>query len=195
MAFRCYRFVVLGLAPLALAACTESGPAAARLAAAQPAIAVDLGSSSRMPQVAGLAGEGEGRRASVTATPAHKDHGSMPATDHGAHAAMPASSSPGKQQSAGGGTQMAHSGHGHAQGTGTVNSIDAAARKVNVTHDPIPAIGWPTMTMDFAVAPAVDLNAVAPGTRVNFDMEQGQGGMYVIQSIKPARNPAGPRPR
>ena len=42
------------------------------------------------------------------------------------------------------------------------------------------------MTMDFAVAPAVDLGALTPGTRVNFQMEQGQGGMYVIQSITPA---------
>lgn len=83
-------------------------------------------------------------------------------------------------------TQMAHSGHAHVQGTGTVNSVDAAAKKINVTHAPIPKIGWPSMTMDFAVAPSVDLNAVKPGTRIKFDMEQGQGGMYVIQSIAPA---------
>jgi len=42
------------------------------------------------------------------------------------------------------------------------------------------------MTMDFAVAPSVDLHAVQPGTRINFTIEQGDGGMYVIQSIKPA---------
>jgi len=42
------------------------------------------------------------------------------------------------------------------------------------------------MTMDFAVAPSVDLHGVQPGSRINFTMEQGSGGMYVIQSITPA---------
>jgi Cu/Ag efflux protein CusF len=41
------------------------------------------------------------------------------------------------------------------------------------------------MTMDFAVAPSVDLQTVKPGTRVNFTLEHGEGGMYVIQSMKP----------
>ena len=94
---------------------------------------------------------------------------------------------PGTRHAAGGrNVQMAHSGHAHVEGTGTVNSVDAAAKKINVTHAPIPKIGWPTMTMDFAVAPSVDLSAVQPGTRIKFQMEQGQGGMYVIQSIAPA---------
>jgi Cu/Ag efflux protein CusF len=82
--------------------------------------------------------------------------------------------------------KMAHSGHAHAQGTGTVNSVDVAAHRVNVSHGPIPAIGFPSMTMDFAVAPSVDLQAVKPGIRVNFTIEKGEGGMYVIQSIAPA---------
>ena len=47
-------------------------------------------------------------------------------------------------------------------------------------------IGFPAMTMDFEVAPSVDLQSVKPGTRVNFTIEHGHGGMYVIQSITPA---------
>jgi Cu/Ag efflux protein CusF len=116
------------------------------------------------------------------------DHGSMPRKSHGsmsgmqmAHGAMPSMRHPPSRN-----MQMAHSGHTHAQGTGTVNSVDTAAHKVNVSHGPIPAIGFPAMTMDFEVAPSVDLKAVKPGTRVNFTVEQGQDGMYVIQSIKPA---------
>ena len=42
------------------------------------------------------------------------------------------------------------------------------------------------MTMDFAVAPSVDLRVVKPGTLIKFTIEQGEGGMYVIQSIMPA---------
>src|SRR5439155_10919445 len=87
---------------------------------------------------------------------------------------------------ASGAMQMAHAGQGHAQGTGTVNSVDASGHKINLTHGPIPALGWPGMTMDFAVAPAVDLRTLKPGTRVDFTIEQGDGGNYQIQSIKPA---------
>jgi cold shock CspA family protein len=36
------------------------------------------------------------------------------------------------------------------------------------------------------VAPAVDLRMLKPGTRVDFTIEQGDGGNYVIRSVKPA---------
>jgi Cu/Ag efflux protein CusF len=42
------------------------------------------------------------------------------------------------------------------------------------------------MTMDFAVAPTDDLRTLKPGTRVNFTIEQSDGGTYEIQSVKPA---------
>ena len=82
--------------------------------------------------------------------------------------------------------QMAHADHNDAHGTGTVNSVDPAQHKVNLSHNPIPEIGWPAMTMEFPVAPAIDLKAIKPGTRVNFTIEQGQGGMYEIRAITPA---------
>jgi Cu/Ag efflux protein CusF len=42
------------------------------------------------------------------------------------------------------------------------------------------------MTMDFAVAPSVDLSRIKPGSRVNVSLEKGQGGMYEVQSVQPA---------
>lgn len=86
----------------------------------------------------------------------------------------------------GGERQMAHEGHNDAHGTGTVNSVDPTQRKVNVSHAPIPEIGWPAMTMEFPVAPSVDLKAIKPGIRVNFTIEQQPGGMYEIKAITPA---------
>jgi Cu/Ag efflux protein CusF len=80
----------------------------------------------------------------------------------------------------------AHSGHAQVQGTGTVNSVDAAAHKVNISHGPIPTIGWPAMRMEFPVAPSVDLSTVKPGARIRFEMEEDHDGSYVIQSIAPA---------
>jgi Cu/Ag efflux protein CusF len=84
------------------------------------------------------------------------------------------------------GVQMAHDGMNDVHATGTVNSVDPAAHKVNVTHQPIPSIGWPSMTMDFAVAPSVNLATVKPGAKVNFSMVRQPDGMYAIQSIAPA---------
>jgi Cu(I)/Ag(I) efflux system protein CusF len=204
MASRFY-LLVLGLGPIALTACVEIEAATAQSTSAAPAIGVDLGNSARIPQIASLAGEGEGygRTEPGTTPTAHNsmpgmdhgstgsvqmDHGSMPGMTHGSKGRMVADhdSMSGMSHSPAGDMKMAHSGHTHAQGTGTVNSVDAAAHRVNVSHGPIPAIGFPSMTMDFAVAPSVDLHAVTPGTRVNFTVEKGQGGMYVIQSIKPA---------
>jgi hypothetical protein len=118
------------LIALAPAACASPGPAAADASATAPQIAVDLGSSARNPTP-----ESDTRVALAAGRPGRRTAA--------ASAEM----------------QMAHAGHGHAQGTGTVNSVDASGHKINLTHGPIPALGWPGMTMDFAVAPAVDLRA------------------------------------
>jgi len=80
--------------------------------------------------------------------------------------------------------QMAHAGHNDAHGTGTINAVDLQQHKVNLSHNPIPEIGWPAMTMDFPVDASVDLKAIKPGTRVNFTIEQGQDG-YEIKAITP----------
>jgi Cu/Ag efflux protein CusF len=86
----------------------------------------------------------------------------------------------------GGEMQVAHEGHNDAHGAGTVNSVDPTQHKVNLSHEPIPEIGWPAMTMEFRVAPSVDLKAIKPGVRVNFTIEQQPGGMYEIKAITPA---------
>lgn len=84
------------------------------------------------------------------------------------------------------GITMAHNGHNDVHATGVVKAIDVDGRKITVSHPPIPQIGWPAMTMEFAVAPAVDLSAIKPNNTVNFSMEQGANGMYVIHSMTPA---------
>jgi Cu(I)/Ag(I) efflux system protein CusF len=71
-------------------------------------------------------------------------------------------------------------------GTGMINSINSAQRKVNMSHDAIPELKWPSMTMDFSVSTAVDLSKLKPGTKVKFSLERGSGG-YVLQAIRPAQ--------
>lgn len=82
--------------------------------------------------------------------------------------------------------QPVHENPSNPRTTGTVNAVDPAAHRINVSHQPIPAIGWPAMTMDFPVAPSVDLSSLRPGSRINFSIEKGKGGMYQIETIQPA---------
>jgi len=167
------RLVVSGtllLPLLVLAACAEPAATVAAPSPGSAPLAVDLGGSSRIARIPASAGEGEGYgMAPVLAAPP-VDHGQM---DHSKtdHAQPPAPQV----------AQMAH-----VQGTGTVKSVDAAGHKVNLAHNPIPAIGWPAMTMDFHAAPNIDLKALKPGQKVNFTIEQGKDGMYEVQAISPA---------
>lgn len=73
-----------------------------------------------------------------------------------------------------------------ASGTGTVIALNTSARKVTLNHGPLPAINWPAMKMEFAVAPSVDLAKVKPGDKVTFTLS-GSNNSYTVQSIKPAQ--------
>lgn len=81
---------------------------------------------------------------------------------------------------------LVHEGHGSGatRASGTVNAVDVAQRKVNLSHSSIKALGWPAMTMDFPVSPDVNLAAVKPGMRVNLTLVRGNGGM-VVDTIQP----------
>ncbi len=72
-------------------------------------------------------------------------------------------------------------------GQGTLNAIDAAKRQLNITHGPIAALDWPGMTMDFGVAPGVDLTALKAGSKISFTLSRDADGMYVIDAVEPTR--------
>ncbi|MEH6645340.1 copper-binding protein [Sulfitobacter sp.] len=57
---------------------------------------------------------------------------------------------------------------------------------VNVSHEPIPDIGWPAMTMDLTLLPdAQMMGDVAAGDAVTFMLIKGEDGMYAIGAIMP----------
>lgn len=98
----------------------------------------------------------------------------------------------------GGHGQMDHSGHGQMQavdvkpgteaaGVGVLNSVDADKGMVNLTHEPMPALGWPTMTMDLPVTNQVDLSAVKPGDKIDFTLKLGRDKQYRVMDMKPAQ--------
>ena len=74
---------------------------------------------------------------------------------------------------------------GEATAVGVINSVDSEGGKVNVTHEPVKELGWPTMTMDLAVSKRVDLSTVKPGTNVKFKLKLGRDKQYRITEIQP----------
>jgi len=68
------------------------------------------------------------------------------------------------------------------KGTGMIQAVMADKNKINMSHDPIPALKWPEMTMDFDVANIIDLSGFKPGDKVMFELKNRDGN-YVITSI------------
>lgn len=73
------------------------------------------------------------------------------------------------------------------QATGKVNSVDAANHTINVTHDPIKALGWPKMKMEFPVDKSVDLSGFKAGDAVSFTLKPGTADDYSVVTLKKAQ--------
>ena len=69
------------------------------------------------------------------------------------------------------------------QGKGTINSVDAKAGKLNITHEPIASLDWPAMTMDFEVQDKAMLANLKKGQKVTFQLVEARKGKYVISEI------------
>ena len=73
------------------------------------------------------------------------------------------------------------------QATGKINSIDAVAHKINVTHNPIKALGWPKMKMEFPVDKSVNLSGLKAGDSVTFTLKPRAEDDYSIVQLKKAQ--------
>lgn len=74
-----------------------------------------------------------------------------------------------------------------ASGKGTVNTIDPAGGKVNISHEAIPALKWPAMTMDMKVADRKILSGLKAGQAVTFGLIKDPKAGYVISHMEPAK--------
>lgn len=71
--------------------------------------------------------------------------------------------------------------------TGTVKSVDATKGKLVIDHDPIPALNWPRMVMDFQLADKAMAEKVKVGEKVDFTLVPGEKkGGYTVTAIEPA---------
>lgn len=73
-----------------------------------------------------------------------------------------------------------------ASGVGVVHALDADKRMVNLTHEPMSELGWPTMTMDLAVTNRVDLSGVKAGDKIKFKVKLGRDKKYRITDLEKA---------
>lgn len=102
----------------------------------------------------------------------HMNHGAI--DDHSNHDKMADHSTMGKDMS--GGQMM-------AEGVGIIHRVSRLNRTVNLTHEPIPALKWPEMTMDLPVAKSVDISHLKSGDKVMFKLELGKDKQYIITHI------------
>ena len=86
-----------------------------------------------------------------------------------------------------------HAGHAAPQmqtpspgimGTGKVRSIDAQSKEITLSHDPIPELEWPEMTMGFKVEDAQQLQGLRQGDSVEFSLKLDKtSDEYVIERL------------
>ena len=70
------------------------------------------------------------------------------------------------------------------QAVGRVDSVDAKAGTVSLSHGPIASLKWPAMTMEFKAANTSLLQALKPGAKVTVEFVERQPGEWVITNIK-----------
>lgn len=69
------------------------------------------------------------------------------------------------------------------EATGKINRVDPANGMVNVTHDPIKALGWPKMKMEFSVEKGVDLSSLKARDAVKFSLRPEGEDNYIVVKI------------
>jgi membrane fusion protein, copper/silver efflux system len=67
---------------------------------------------------------------------------------------------------------------------GSVDAVDAANNTISMHHDPIPALKWPAMTMDFSLAEPGLAKGLLPGQAVHFKFADRGNGEFVITAIE-----------
>jgi len=68
-------------------------------------------------------------------------------------------------------------------GRAVVRGVDPAAHQVTLEHEPITALKWPAMTMNFDVMATVDLDQVKDGQDVHFSLVKRADGSFAIDQI------------
>ncbi len=66
---------------------------------------------------------------------------------------------------------------------GRVESIDRQQHSLMLTHGPVPSLGWPAMTMPFALAEPDLADGLKPGQAIHFEFVEPGPGRWIITTI------------
>lgn len=66
----------------------------------------------------------------------------------------------------------------------TVNSLMLGHRMINVSHGAIPLWDWPAMSMDFLVAPELDITNLEKGMQLQIEIKRNAVGNYEVVDFK-----------
>jgi len=67
--------------------------------------------------------------------------------------------------------------------SGRVDAVDPGQHRIRISHGPIEALSWPSMTMEFPVRAGVDLGGIKVGQELRFALVQGPAGEYAIEQV------------
>jgi len=68
--------------------------------------------------------------------------------------------------------------------SGRITLIYAKTGELEMQHEPIPSLDWPSMTMEFEVKDPAILKGLKKGQQVEFDLVKEDGGFPVV-AIRP----------
>lgn len=71
-------------------------------------------------------------------------------------------------------------------GMGRIQSVDMENKKITLDHQPIPDLNMPAMSMEFSVAPDVDLSQLKAGDEIDFMVVKHNSNTYMITKISPS---------
>ena len=76
------------------------------------------------------------------------------------------------------------------EGTGKVEAL--TKDRLTLSHDPVPALQWPAMTMGFKAPPGGVPTGVKVGGKVRFSFVRSDGGDFEVTRIEPIGNGGSP---
>jgi len=72
-------------------------------------------------------------------------------------------------------------------GTGTINSLNIKAGRINLSSEPIASLGWVAQSRDFQVLDRDALANLKPGQKITFELVKLYNGNYIVIKIEPAK--------
>ncbi|HEX5639234.1 MAG TPA: efflux RND transporter periplasmic adaptor subunit [Burkholderiaceae bacterium] len=92
----------------------------------------------------------------------------------------------GANTNAGGGKAVVHT------ALGRIDDVDAKTGALTISHEPVPSLNWPKMTMEFVAANDAITKGARPGAPIRFEFVERKPGEWVITKIEPAAGAATP---